>query len=155
MGSKIQTNCLNLRADPRLQPLNIKCQFVVNNWTETPFHEMDGAGKLSRASITNKFSGDVEGEGALEYLLTYPNTEGGDVPFIGYERIVGRVGTREGSFTVRHDGALFPASGVTGKLEIVTGRGTGGFVGISGTGNISSKAGEHGGEYSLIFANAA
>jgi len=136
-------------------PLNIKCQFIAKNWAEVPFHEIVGAGKLSRASITNKLSGDVEGEGVLEYLLTYPNVEGGDVPFIGYERIIGRVGTREGSFTVRHDGAFSPTSGVTGKLEIVTGRGTGGFVGIGGTGSISSKAGEHGGEYSLTFINVA
>ena len=132
-------------------PLNIKCQFIAKNWAEVSFHEMVGTGKLSRASITNKLSGDVEGEGVLEYLLSYPNVEGGDVPFIGYERIVGRVGTREGSFTVRHDGVFSSTSGVTGQLEIVTDRGTGGFVGISGTGNISSKAGEHGGEYSFTF----
>lgn len=136
-------------------PLDIKCQFIAKNWSEIPFHEMDGAGKLSRASITNSLSGEFEGQGILEYLLSYPKTEGSDVPFIGYECIVGRIGTRVGSFAVKHDGAFSPTSGVKGKLEIIPDSGTGDFTGIRGHGTISAKAGEHGGEYSITLEKSS
>lgn len=130
-------------------PLTLRCQFRATNWTETPYHELAGAGKLSRASITNSLSGDLEGEGVLEYLLAYPAAPGGDVPFIGYERIVGRRGEREGAFTLRHDGAYSPASGVNGRLEVVPDSGLGGFAGVRGSGVIQARPGEHGGEYVL------
>jgi hypothetical protein len=113
---------------------------------------MDGTGKLSRASITNKLSGGIEGEGTLEYLLSYPNLDGNDVPFIGYERVVGQIETFAGSFVLKHDGVFSPTSGVKGKLEIVPGSGTGDFVGIDGNGAITAKAGEHGGEYAITLA---
>ncbi|QZA78596.1 DUF3224 domain-containing protein [Deefgea tanakiae] len=129
----------------------IKCNFIAQNWAEIPFHEMEGAGKLSRASITNTLSGDFVGEGILEYLLSYPNAAG-DVTFIGYERIVGAVGELKGTFTVEHHGLFSPTMGVSGALTIVAGSGTGDFSGITGNGQITAIAGEHGGIYTLNLA---
>jgi hypothetical protein len=129
----------------------VNCKFVATSWSEVPFHEMNGAGKLSRASIRNTLSGGIDAEGTLEYLLTYPSIAGDEVPFIGYERIIGRVEAGNGSFVIRHDGVFSPTSGVNGKLEIMEGSGTGDFVGITGSGIITAKAGEHGGEYALTI----
>lgn len=134
---------------PSITALNIRCAFRAKSWSETPFHEMAGAGKLSRASIENILSGELEGNGVLEYLLAYPNTEGLDVRFTGYERIVGKTGGLEGSFSVKHDGVFSPSSGVAGTLEIVPHSGTGDFAGVKGGGTISARKGEHGGEYQL------
>lgn len=130
---------------------SVNCQFIATNWSEAPFHEMIGAGKLSRASIANKLSGGLEGDGTLEYQLVYPNIAGIDVPFIGFERVVGQIGTRTGSFVLKHDGVFSATSGVNGKLEVVHGSGTGDFVGIGGEGTITAKAGEHGGEYAIAL----
>ncbi|HQS59046.1 MAG: hypothetical protein B7Y56_15270 [Gallionellales bacterium 35-53-114] len=127
----------------------VNCQFVATSWSEVPFHEINGTGKLSRASIRNTLSGGIDAEGVLEYLLAYPSIAGEEVPFIGYERIIGRIETANGSFVIRHDGVFSSTSGVNGKLEIMTGSGTGDFVGITGSGTITAKAGEHGGEYAL------
>jgi len=125
--------------------------FAAGSWTETVFHEQAASGKLSRASINNLLSGEFEGEGVLEYLLSYPVCEGDPVPFVGYERIVGRMGALQGSFVLRHDGVFSRTSGVTGQLDIVLGRGTGDFATLGGQGTISAKTGEHGGVYSLAL----
>lgn len=133
--------------------LSVKCLFIAKNWSENPFHELSGSGKLSHASITNALSGEVEGEGSLAYLLAYPHQEGNDVAFIGYERIVARIGTRNGSFVVKHEGVFSPASGVNGVLQIVPGSGAGDFAGVAGNGTITANTGEHGGQYTLTLLN--
>lgn len=129
-------------------PDTIQINFLAQNWAETPVHEMEGAGKLSRASITNTLSGEFVGEGFLEYLLAYPNAAG-DVAFIGYERFVGQIDELKGSFTIEQHGQFSPSNGASGTLHIVALSGTGDFSGISGDGVITAIAGEHGGIYKL------
>ena len=77
--------------------LEITLQFTAKSWAETPFHELPGVGKLSRASVTNALSGGLQGEGVLQYLLAYPSAEGGEVAFVGYERVSGHSGARRRS----------------------------------------------------------
>ncbi len=36
--------------------------FKVNSWDEKPYDEMEGGPKLTRATVTKSFSGDIEGE---------------------------------------------------------------------------------------------
>lgn len=134
-------------------PQKLVCQFVVKSWSETPFHEMPEAGKLSRASIVNTLSGALEGLGTLEYLFVYPITPTDDVLFSGYERIVGQIGALQGSFVIKHEGIYSAATGVNGSLTIVAGSGSDDFFGIRGQGNIIAKAGEHGGSYTLYIEN--
>ncbi|WP_293936700.1 DUF3224 domain-containing protein [Iodobacter sp.] len=104
---------------------SIVCQTSVQTWSEIPFHEMSEAGKLSRASIVNTLSGDIEGEGVLEYLLAYPKIAGGDVIFTGMERIVAKMAARDGSFVLRHEGVFSASAGVSGSLTIIEGSGSG------------------------------
>lgn len=136
-------------------PQTIKCQFVAKSWTESPFHEMENAGKLSRANIVNTLSGELVAEGVLEYLLAYPNTHGAEVTFIGYERIIGSIGSLNGSFIIKHNGSFSPTAGVSGTIEIVNDSGTSDFSGIRGKGKITANVGEHGGEYFLELERAA
>jgi hypothetical protein len=134
-------------------PQKIVWQFSVASWSETAFHEMPEAGKLSRASITNTFSGALDGLGTLEYLFVYPITPADDVLFSGYERVVATLGNLQGSFVLKHEGVYSPTAGVGGSLTIVTNSGTGDFSGVKGQGNIIAKAGEHGGSYALQIEN--
>src|SRR4051794_24154357 len=48
--------------------------YAIASWDETPFSEVEDAPKLSRASVTTTFHGDIEGAGTLEYLLMYGAT---------------------------------------------------------------------------------
>ena len=75
----------------------------IKNWQEAPFHEIAGGPNLVRASVTQSYAGDIEGEGTLEYLMIY--REDGFVPSLALERVVGRIGDREGSFVIRHTGS--------------------------------------------------
>src|ERR1022692_1625850 len=77
---------------------------TIKNWDEKSFHELTGAGKLTRVSVTKTYQGDIEGEGTLEYLMAY----GLDnlVTFVGLERIVGRIRDRSGSFVIQISGVF-------------------------------------------------
>ena len=54
-------------------------RFEIKAWDENPYNEMEGAPKLNRASVTQSYSGDIEGEGRVEYLMVYG--EGGSASF--------------------------------------------------------------------------
>ena len=46
----------------------MKATFEIQSWDEKPFAEWDD-GKVTKASITKRYSGDIEGDAVLEYLL--------------------------------------------------------------------------------------
>lgn len=131
-------------------PTSITCQFIARKWEEEPIEILVGAEKISRASIINVLTGDIEGESTLEYRLHYPAIAGDEVPFAGEEHIVGRIGLNKGSFILTHEGKFSPKNGVSGQLVIKAGSGTGDFEEIEGSGTIIAKAGEHVGTYALI-----
>src|SRR5436190_24177423 len=101
------------------------------SWTEEPFAEVDGAPKLSHDRVVHAFTGDIEGEGTWQGLNAYQDEATAD--FIGYERVVGRLGGRSGSFVLRVSGRY--ANGEA-QIEwtIVPGTGTGELRGIRGDG---------------------
>ena len=109
--------------------------FEVKSWDEKPYDEMDGAPKLTRASITKSFEGDIEGEATLEYLMVH--RDDGSANFVGLERIVGRLGDRSGSFVLQHSGTF---EGGTAKATwfVVPGSGTGDMRGLRGEGGFAS-----------------
>jgi hypothetical protein len=112
--------------------------FDGKTWDEKPYSEVDGGAKLSRASVTNAFHGDIEGEGTLEYLLIY--RDDGSASFVGVERVVGRVGGRLGSFVLQHGGTY---EGGTAKATwfVVPGSGTGDLRGLRGEGGLVAQHG--------------
>jgi len=109
--------------------------FEVKSWDEKPYDEMDGGPKLTRASITKSFTGDIEGEGTLEYLMIY--RDDGSASFVGLERIVGRVGDRSGSFVLQHSGT-FEGGVAKATLSVVPGSGTGDLRGLRGEGRFAA-----------------
>ena len=119
--------------------------FSLKQWDERPYDEADGSPKLTRASVLYGFAGELAGEGRLEYLMTYlPDAS---AVFLGFQRFVGRVGAREGSFIFQHGGRF--ASGVaTDTWTVVPGTGTGDLAGIRG--QVEFSAG-HQNSYEIIF----
>ncbi len=113
--------------------------FQVKSWDEKPYNEIDEGPKLTRASVTKSFRGDIEGEGTLEYLMIY--RDDGSASFVGLERVVGRVGDRSGSFVLQHSGTF---EGGTAKATwfVVPGSGTGDLRGLRGEGGFASAHAE-------------
>ena len=48
----------------------LKGSFEVASWDEIPYDERDSR-RLTRASVTQRFSGAVSGEGSAEWLMSY------------------------------------------------------------------------------------
>lgn len=106
----------------------------ISSWEEQPYHQLDETRKLTWALVTDRFHGDIEGTGTLEYLMTY--LEDGTVVTVAFERVVGRLAGREGSFVLRHDGGF--ADGVaSGTSTVLPGSGTGELRELRGQGSYS------------------
>src|SRR5215211_5872340 len=48
-----------------------KGEFELTGWDENPYLEIGEGRKLTRASVTQDFRGDVAGTGAVEWLMSY------------------------------------------------------------------------------------
>lgn len=107
-------------------------RFAIRNWDEKPYSEGDGLPKLTRASVTKTFSGDVEGESQVEYLMMY--REDGTAAFVGLERVTARIGERSGSFVLQRTG-VFEEGLAKESYTVVPGSATGELRGLAGEGN--------------------
>ena len=110
-----------------------KAQFALKTWDEKPYLELDDGAKMTKSTITYSYSGDVEGESQLEYLMYYNPDQSGTV--VGLQRVTGSFAGKKGSFALKHVGT-FDQTGVKETLEIVPGSGTDELVGLRGTGTM-------------------
>jgi Protein of unknown function (DUF3224) len=110
--------------------------FAIKSWEEKPYNEGAGLPKLTRASVTKTFRGDLEGDGQVEYLMLYRSD--GTASFVGLERVVGRLAGRSGSFVLQRTG-VFDGSLAKEAYAVVPGSGTGELSGLRAEG--SSAAG--------------
>ena len=46
-------------------------RFALTSWDEKPYSEGEDLPKLTRAAVTKTFTGDIAGEGHVEYLMMY------------------------------------------------------------------------------------
>ncbi|HEY3157658.1 MAG TPA: DUF3224 domain-containing protein [Vicinamibacterales bacterium] len=107
-------------------------RFAIKSWDEKPYSEGQDLPRLSRATVTKTFTGDIEGEGHVEYLMMYRGD--GSATFVGLERVTGRIGGKSGTFVLERTGvfesgqakesySVIPGSG-TGELRTLRGEGT-------------------------------
>lgn len=120
------------------------CTFKIQAWDEKPYDDLEGGRRLTRASVKQAFAGDVEGEGAVEWLMCYRPDRTAD--FVGLQRIAGRMAGRSGSFVLLQTDGTFDGKVARGRLAVVPGSGTGELEGLRGAGEFSAP---HGGEPSL------
>jgi hypothetical protein len=116
-------------------------RFVIKSWDEKPYREDEGLPRLTRASVVKTYSGDIEGEGQVEYLMMYRSD--GSAAFVGLERIVGRIRGRAGSFVLQRTG-VFESGLAKESYSVLSGSATGELVGLAGSGK---SALGHGTEY--------
>ena len=61
----------------------------------------------------------------------------GSVDFVGYERIVGKIGDRSGSFVLHHTG-VYANDVAKADYSVVPGSGTGDLAGLRGQGSMAA-----------------
>jgi Protein of unknown function (DUF3224) len=112
--------------------------FEITSMGESAYHEVEGEARLTRANGTQRFTGDIEGEGSVEWLICY--VPDGAARFIGLQRVTGSIGQRSGSFVVEatadHDGKESK-----GTWTVIVGSGTGELSGLSGRGAFEAAGG--------------
>ena len=105
-------------------------RFAIKSWDEKPYSEGQDVPKLTRAAVTKTFTGDIVGEGHVEYLMMYRSDGSGT--FVGLERVVGHVAGKAGSFVLQRTGTF--ENGVAKESYVV--------IPGSGTGELRSLRGE-------------
>ena len=120
-------------------------RFAIKSWDEKPYSENRGEPKLTRASVAKTYTGDIEGDGQVEYLMMYPSA--GSATFVGLERIVGRIAGKPGSFVLQRTG-VFENGQAKESYFVIPGSGTGDLRGLAGDG---TSAVGHGLEHPFIL----
>lgn len=112
--------------------MTAETSFLVKSWDEETAHELAGGAKITRARVTQEYSGYVRGEATVEYVMYHRGD--GTAVFAGIERIVGHVGGKSGSFVLQHHG-VYEGGSARSESSVVAGSGTGDLEGLSGSGS--------------------
>lgn len=114
----------------------MKNNFIIESWNEKTYIELDKQAKYSRAIIKKKYSGELQGQGRLDYLMAY--NESGQAHFTGMEYFEGSLDGLSGRFSMLHEG-VFKDGLVESTFQIIKGSANMDLLGLSGSG--SFKAG--------------
>ena len=113
--------------------------FEIKSWNEDQYSELPDGGKLTRASVTQEFTGDIEGAGDVEWLMCYRSD--GTANIVGLQHFDGRIGDRTGSCVLQMTGT-FDGSEARGNWFVVAGSGSGELGGIRGEGGMVAPLGQ-------------
>ena len=106
-------------------------RFAIKSWDEKPYSESPDMPRLTRASVTKSYTGDIEGEGQVEYLMMYRSD--GSASFVGLERVVGRIAGKTGGFVLQRTG-VFENGQAKESYSVIPGSTTGELRGLRGDG---------------------
>jgi hypothetical protein len=121
-------------------------RFAIKSWDEKPYSEGKDLPRLTRASVTKTYTGEIDGEGRVEYLMMYRGD--GSAAFVGLERVTGRIGGRSGSFVLQRSG-VFEGGQAKESYSVIPGSATGDLQGLQGDG---SSAVGHGMEHPFTLS---
>ena len=106
-------------------------RFAIKTWDEKAYSEGPNEPRLTRATVTKTYTGDIEGDGQVEYLMMYRGD--GSATFVGLERIVGRLAGRSGTFVLQRTG-VFENGQAKESYFVIAGSATGDLQGLVGDG---------------------
>jgi hypothetical protein len=121
-------------------------RFAIKSWDEKPYSEGPDLPKLTRAAVTKTFTGEIAGEGHVEYLMMYRSD--GSASCVGLERVVGQVAGKTGSFVLQRTG-VFENGVAKESYFVIPGSGTGEIQGLRGEG---TSAIGHGTEHPMTLS---
>jgi hypothetical protein len=112
--------------------------FEIRSLNEDPVEDRPDGGKLTRAWGDQTFSGDITGDGAVQWVALYRGDK--TARLVGLQRIAGSVGGRTGSLVIEA-ASDFSGASSKGTWTVVPGSGTGDLAGIAGTGSFEAAGG--------------
>lgn len=116
--------------------------FTVASWDENTYQDLGDGAKLTKATVTFGMDGDITGKGTWDALMCY--RPDGTAVFTGLQRIEGQLGGVDGSFVVRADGEYADGE-ARSRWQVISGTGTGGLAGLTGSGESVATATPPGG----------
>jgi hypothetical protein len=119
--------------------VRLNAVITVRTYEPVPYDEPAAGPTLTRIHVEESFSGDIEGDGVVEFLQA--GGADGSASFVGIERVTGKVAGRSGTFLLQDAGTV-EGNVVRGEWFVVPGSGTGELVGLRGTGGFSANLGE-------------
>lgn len=112
---------------------------TVHKYEPKAYDEPTEGPTLTQIHVEESFSGDIEGNGTVEFLQA--GRADGSASFVGIERITGKIADKEGSFLLQDSGTLEDKI-VSGWWFVVPGSGTGELKGLRGKGGFRANLGE-------------
>ena len=116
-----------------------KAIITVHKYEPTPYEEPTDGLTLTKIHVEESFSGDIEGDGAVEFLqAARPD---GSASFVGIERVSGKIAGKSGTFLLQDAGTV-EGKVVSGNWFVVPKSGTGELNGLRGEGGFRANLGE-------------
>ena len=112
---------------------------TVHKYEPVAYEEPAGGPVLSRIHVQESFTGDISGEGVVEFLQA--GRADGSASFVGIERVTGSVGGRTGTFLLQDAGTV-QGNVVSGDWFVIPDSGTGQLTGLRGDGGFRANLGE-------------
>lgn len=112
---------------------------TVHKYEPEAYEEPAEGPTLTRIHVEESFSGDVTGDGVVEFLQAA--RADGQASFVGIERVTGTVAGRSGTFLLQDAGTV-ENNIVNGTWFVVPGSGTGELAGLRGEGGFRANLGE-------------
>ncbi|PEN14153.1 hypothetical protein CRI94_03685 [Longibacter salinarum] len=130
----------------------INGDFEIISWDEETYSNVGERAKMTRASVSQSFEGDFEGDGQVEYLMAYSDDT--TARFVGQQWISGHVGERTGSVVLQISGT-FDGETAQATWTVVDGTGTEDFRGVTGQGGFTAPLGDRAAyTFDLTFPDA-
>ena len=120
--------------------------FEIKDWQEKPAGAKAGP-KVTRASVKQRYTGDIKGTGTIEYVMVYRPDKTAE--YTGVEVITGSIGGTKGSIALSLRGVYDGKQAVT-RWQVVPGAGRGGLKDVTGKGRFSAPMGSTG-KYELTY----
>ncbi len=121
-------------------------RFAIKSWDEKPYSEGEKLPKMTQASVAKTYTGDIVGDGHVEYLMMYRSN--GSATFVGLERVIGQIAGKNGSFVLQRTG-VFEEGQAKESYSVIQGSATGELQGLTGDG--TSDVG-HGMEHPFVLS---
>jgi hypothetical protein len=121
-------------------------RFAIKSWDEKPYNEGPDLPKLTKATVTKTYTGDITGEGRVDYLMMYRSD--GTAAFVGLERVTAELGGKSGTFVLQRAG-VFEGGVAKETYSVIPGSATSELRGLVGDG---SSAVGHGMEHPFTLS---
>ena len=111
--------------------------FQLSSWNEDTYDNGPG-GKMTLATVSQNFSGDIAGDGSVRWLMVYGSD--GTARFVGLQKVDGALADRHGTFVLETAGN-FDGQMARWQATVVPGSGTGELAGLRGFGRFGAVHG--------------